>query len=426
MQRLSRPLLKEHGQYSPISFDEAFERIANLGHNAKENEILVMTSGNYTNEEYYLLQRLARTAFHTNAIGSFDYYERGTAFFADKNDIVPFAELYGATLFICAFDDSVQAAPQLAVQQIINSCPDIPQIHLNKPETLNIIDYAAFFRALNYHLIYNNLAKGIYIQGLGKNYATYKKNLLIDDYAKLLDANHLTDNEIHDFIVQILNNKAPVFLIWERFLSARAVTELENLCMLLDIQAKPSSGFLCIKAELNSQGLFDMGIFPEVCVGGRPFTAEMIQMMEQLYKQPVCTSSTNIVNGIHTQSFRSCVIMNNVNIPLPREIVKFLSDCPFKVLQTAYSDNVQELGYDMIIPSNIPEEASGSYTDFTRTPHNSKPLAKCEPSLNSLFQLSTISERCGLPKLDNPEVVFLEYISFFRGGCQSENRHFFR
>ena len=37
-----------------------------------------------------------------------------------------------------------------------------------------------------------------------------------------------------------------------------------------------------------------------------------------------------------------------------------------------------------------------------------------------------LGEAFGLPKLDNATDVFMEYISFFHGGCRSQLRHFFR
>ena len=107
-----------------------------------------MTSGDYSNEELYMMQRLARAGLHTNALGSFDYYRRGTAFFIDKNDIVPFAELFSSGYFFCIFDDKVQAPSQDLVRKIVESSKETPRYFFNTPETLNIVDYAAFLHCL--------------------------------------------------------------------------------------------------------------------------------------------------------------------------------------------------------------------------------------------------------------------------------------
>ena len=80
------------------------------------------------------------------------------------------------------------------------------------------------------------------MEGLGKNYDTYKAAILAEDATPLLQANHLQEKDVADFIDLLLKASAPVFLVWERLLDARGIIELENLCMLLDIQAKIISG----------------------------------------------------------------------------------------------------------------------------------------------------------------------------------------
>lgn len=426
MQRLLQPLLRENKSYQPVTFETALHYLVEIGTNSHENDTLVMSNGNYSNEVYYLLQRLARTGLKTNALSSFDYYNRGTAFFFDKNDIVPFAELFGSSLFVCLFDPTENAPTLLSTTQILDACHSASQYFFNTPTTLHIQDYTTFFRSLNYYLLQKNLAKGIYINGLGKNLETYKEKLLSEDFDALLKVNNLQEYDIQRFINTLQATAAPVFIVWERMLSERGIIELENLCMLLDIQAKPSSGFLSIKADLNSQGLFDMGFFPDICVGGQPFTPELKSLMRNYYHHSIYNTSLSIVDGIRDGKFRNCLIMNNTNEPLPVEISDFLSECPRKILQTAYWEENQGIDYDLIIPASIPEEEVGTFTDTTRIPHTIKAVTKCSLPYNTLQQLNKTSELFGLPKLDNPESVFLEYISFFRTGCQSEKRHFFR
>ena len=104
-QRITTPYIKQNGHIVPTSFEEAFRYISQRLQTAETNQTLVMSSGSYSNEMLYLLQRLARTVLDTNALGSFDYYRRGTDFFADKNDILPFAEMFQSDKFYCIFDN---------------------------------------------------------------------------------------------------------------------------------------------------------------------------------------------------------------------------------------------------------------------------------------------------------------------------------
>ncbi len=246
------------------SFEEAFAVAAQKLQAPKVNETLVMSSGSYSNETLYLLQRLARTILNTNALGSFDYYRRGTDFFADKNDLLPFAEMFLSDKFYCIFpnvetfhETSLQIPETLkAVYEILNRCPDTPKYWFNTSDTLNITDYYAFFRSVNFYLIQHHLEKGIYVEVLGKNYDAYKQALMADDYAALLQKNNLQNADIQTFADDLTAIPAPAFIVWEKWLTEAAYHELENMCMLLDVQSKPAAGFLTIKSELNSQGLF--------------------------------------------------------------------------------------------------------------------------------------------------------------------------
>ena len=103
-QRITKPHIKKNGRLVEVSFEEAFLHIFQKLQHSEINQTLVMSSGSYSNETIYLLQRLARTVLNTNALGSFDYYRRGTDFFADKNDILPFAEMFQSDQFYCIFE----------------------------------------------------------------------------------------------------------------------------------------------------------------------------------------------------------------------------------------------------------------------------------------------------------------------------------
>ena len=180
-QRITTPYIKKNGRMEEASFEEAFAFVAQRIQTAKPNSTLVMSSGSYSNETLYLLQRLARTALNTNALGSFDYYRRGTDFFADKNDILPFAEMFSSDKFYCMFPNVETSETLKAVFEILKHCPDTPRYWFNTPDTLNITDYYAFFRSVNFYLIQHHLEKGIYVEVLGKNYGAYKQALLADD-----------------------------------------------------------------------------------------------------------------------------------------------------------------------------------------------------------------------------------------------------
>ena len=424
-ERITKPYIRINGKLTEASFEETFQYICQKLQKPEVNSTLVMSSGSYSNETLYLLQRLARTVLNTNALDAFDYYRRGTDFFADKNDILPFAEMFSSDKFYCMFPDVETSETLKAVFEILKHCPDTPRYWFNTPDTLNITDYYAFFRSVNFYLIHHHLEKGIYVEALGKNYGPYKQALMADDYEALLRKNDLQDTDIKLFVEDLLTVPAPAFIVWERWLTEKGYHELENLCMLLDVQSKPAAGFITIKSELNSQGLFDMGMFPHIAPGGHTMDDSMRQKMEAVLGTAVCATPVDVAATLDCGGFRNVLIWNALNVELPKDVVNQLDKAEFSVLHSAYMPDNADL-YSVILPANLPEELSGTYTDTAKVPHDFVSDVKNPLEYNNLQQLAELAERFGHTFPNNKDEIFLEYISFMEAGCHSAERHFFR
>ena len=424
-ERITKPYIRINGKLTEASFEETFQYICQKLQKPEVNSTLAMSSGSYSNETLYLLQRLARTVLNTNALDAFDYYRRGTDFFADKNDILPFAEMFSSDKFYCMFPDVETSETLKAVFEILKHCPDTPRYWFNTPDTLNITDYYAFFRSVNFYLIHHHLEKGIYVEALGKNYGPYKQALMADDYEALLRKNDLQDSDIKLFVEDLLTVPAPAFIVWERWLTEKAYHELENLCMLLDVQSKPAAGFITIKGELNSQGLFDMGMFPHIAPGGHTIDDSMRQKMEAVLGTAVCATPVDVAATLDCGGFRNVLIWNALNVELPKDVVNQLDKAEFSALHSAYMPDNADL-YSVILPANLPEELSGTYTDTAKVPHDFVSDVKNPLEYNNLQQLAELAERFGHTFPNNKDEIFLEYISFMEAGCHSAERHFFR
>jgi predicted molibdopterin-dependent oxidoreductase YjgC len=425
-ERITKPYIKRGGNLVEVPFEEAFQYIGQRLQKKQENGTLVMSSGSYSNETLYLLQRLARTALNTNALNAFDYYRRGTDFFADKNDILPFAELFQSDKFYCLFNKTMEIPDTLkAVFEILERCPNTPQYWFNTADTLQITDFHAFFRSVNYYLIQHHLEKGIYVDVLGKNYGEYKQALKAEDYAALLLKNSLQDVDIQQFVDDMLSITSPAFIVWEAWLTEAAYHELENLCMLIDVQSKPATGFLTIKREINTQGLFDMGIFPHIAPGGHKMNAEMQQKMENVLQTSVCVEPVDVAATLDINGFSNVLLWNANLLDMPQDIVNQLEKANFSLLHTAYFPENADL-YDVILPADLPEELSGTYTDTAKVPHQYVSDSGSCLEYNNLQQISHIASHFGFHFPDTTDEVFLEYISFMEAGCHSSERHFFK
>lgn len=428
MKRILKPFRKACGTFVETTFEEAFEIIAQQLRQYHPDEVLVMANGRYSNEELYLIQKLARAGIKTNALASSEYLLRGSDFCADKNDIIPFSELYGSSSYFCiGFDEITNFETLQSVFQIFNENPDTQKYFFNKSDTLKITNFTDFFKTLNYYLVVSKKAKGKYINGLGKNYESYKKKLLSLDFEQLLRANNLTEETVVTFADRLLSENAPAFIYWEKALEEATIHEMNNLAMLIDIQVKPSSGLLGIKENPNSQGLFDMGIFPHLSVGGNAFDLESKTEMEAFYGVKVAeTKSIDIVKALQQNQFKAALLFGEDLVGLQNKLINdTLESMDFIMLQTSeWNETAQKA--TVVLPQSLIGESEGIFTDSARSPHRISKTKELPLTLNNLQQLSRLGNYFELCELNTNDAVFMEYIAFFKAGCNSGQRHHFK
>ncbi len=168
-----------------------------------------------------------------------------------------------------------------------------------------------------------------------------------------------------------------------------------------------------------------MGMFPHIAPGGHKLDAPTKQKMENVLGVSVCAEPIDVPAILDRAGFRNVLLWNALGAEIPQDIVNQLDKADFSVLQTAYLPDNANL-YDVILPANLPEEISGTYTDTAKTPHNFVTENDNILDYNNLQQITEIAKRFGIMFPANKDDIFLEYISFMEAGCHSSERHFFK
>ncbi len=421
--RLTKPLKKIDNQFVPIDFDETFHLIAQKLQSDKSNATLVFADGSLSTEELYLIQRLARAGFQSNALGSFEFLEKKNLICYDKNDIVPFSELAIAShLFFLGFQPNDALLDFQKVKTIIEK-HQLSFSFLDQDFFDTSFDYFTFFRAINHYILKNNKAFGIFIQGFGKNYETYKEAVLQENFDHLLVQIGISKKELIAIVETIMGEELPVLVFREKYFTSCAMQEIVNFAMLIQIQAQTGSGIIPIKEEQNSQGLLDMGIHPLLAPGGENWSNENIEMAQSLWNSPVNHDFIDVEERIKQNYFQQLFIFGNNKVP--EEFSPYLTSIPFKVVQTFSLDKSVDWA-NLLLPVSLAEETGGLFTDSTRMPHTITATSLSPIELSNIEQISRIGKHLGLKPLTNPIDIFLEFSSFFHAGCKSAARHFFK
>lgn len=419
--RLLTPLRKINNEFVEISFAKAFQYIKQEIKKKSPVSTLFLADGTLANEELYLIQRFARGGVKSNALASLEYLGRGENFNFDKNDIVPFAELAVSThLFLLAFNTHSKHHELLKIKNIAEKYK-IPTTFLNDffPSSM---DYFYFFRTLNHYLLVNNLAKGVFIEGVGKNFLNYKNRVTHENFQQLLRRANVTEQLIVQFVELFSKEENPVLIYQEKYFSSATIAEMTNFAMLMEIQTKTGSGLLGLKANNNSQGLFDMGFFPSLAPSGEKWDQQYKELAENLWQTTIEMKEENVFENLKNNHFQNLFLFGRNKIKTPD--IQLIKDIPFKVVQTYSVDqNVQFA--DVLLPASYPEEVGGIFTDSTHMAHTLTATKTSPLKYNNLEQIDQLSQSLGLPPLSSLDDLFLEYTSFFRPGCHSASRHFF-
>ena len=97
LSRIKKPLLKVDGKFREISFDEAFTIIAEKIRSVQPDQNGFFAGARLTNEEMYLIQKLARAGAGTGNIASFHYINRGDGYRHDNELNAPLESIYDAS-----------------------------------------------------------------------------------------------------------------------------------------------------------------------------------------------------------------------------------------------------------------------------------------------------------------------------------------
>ncbi len=163
-QRITQPLLKVKDEFKPISWSEAFDLIEEKLRQGEPAEKAFFAGARLTNEEQYLIQKLARAAVRTNNIGSFHYLGRGTNYTKLSRANLPFSELVETRrVYLIGADITLDNAmvgeyvmenrrKNGLITEVITTKNIIPEDE-KADKVLHIKSYYHFVKAVNHYLL---------------------------------------------------------------------------------------------------------------------------------------------------------------------------------------------------------------------------------------------------------------------------------
>lgn len=435
--RITKPMVKENGQFREISWENAFKLIEGKLKTFEPNSSAFFAGARLTNEEQYLVQKLARAAVGTNNVNSF-HYLHGTSGYADiSSHNVPFDQIKGASrafLFGSEIDRYNPVAGYMMNSAKVPfdtiSTRVIPSLKQKSERFTHIISYYHFVRAVNHYLISNNLQNSLFIKDNCKGFDKYKKELLSDNYYELCKAACDCNGKCIEEFAEKFNKEINAVLIFsERQISQQTAQELKNLAMITGKLGKTSSGIIALKEKNNAHGLFDMGVRPKTGIGLQEISNSNLisKLKEKWGVKSVPKPNDGCFNDkFFNGDFSTILIFGEDPIGTSGEnkaITNALSKAEFVMVQDAFMTETAKQA-NLILPATLWYETGGSFTNTQRVIQAFEAGLKPKIEKTNVQQLIELLKAFGLNGLNEIEDVRDEALSLLPNE-REENKHQF-
>lgn len=427
-ERITTPMLKVNGEFQEITFEEALTVIADKIKSVSADENLFFAGARLTNEEQYLVQKLARAGAKTNNVSSFHYLGRGHGYINSSDRNVPFSEFGEATAFFL-LGAELSADNQFTGFLVNNNRykKGVPvrlytehgksSMTHKCDEVVRMKSYYHFVLAVNHYIVSHKLYNRMYIDDNCDGFDDYMRSIIARDYKELVTASGVKAGLIKDFATEFTGQINPVLIFSEKEICSDTAIEIRNLTILAGKLGRRSAGVVCLKESCNSQGLIDAGISPGRLPGNRELAgAGAVAKLEKRWG--VKGLSTN-VSGVKTRltggEFSNLFIFGEdpVGCAIDRDaIVKLVSSADFMVVHD-YSLTDTALLADLFLPASYPFETGGSFTNTQRFLQRFEQQLTSPVEVNNLKQLSVLLSKLGVATDHTPDKILDEMFGLF-------------
>jgi formate dehydrogenase major subunit len=437
--RLTQPMLKVNGKFEPISFEQAYDLIAEKIKAVKPEENYFFAGARLTNEEMYLVQKLARAGAQTNNVSSFHYFGRGSGYRNNSLANVPLDQLEGASRFILLGSEinTDHAVAGFMVNNIsfrkgipveVVTVLEHSSMEYKVDGVMKIKSYYHFLKAVNHYLISLNLQNQLFINDRCEGYEEYKAALLAEDFTALLKESGISEETLIRWAVDYNNEMNAVVFFSEKELSGRACQELFNLAMITGKLSKTANGLVALKEKNNAHGLYDMGVHPETGPGYGSMNDEnyrkVLQEVWNISDLPTEHSCT--FDAYKNKAFKNLFIFGEDPLGCavnPDEVKEFLSKASFKVVQDYFLTATAEQA-DLVLPASLPAETGGSFTNTQKMIQHFDAGLHPVVEHTSWQQLSELLKKFGLNGIASPADALNEAFTILQETQRDEKFHF--
>lgn len=428
-ERLTTPLIKENGEFREASWDEALElagrRLREIRDEHGPASVAFLSSSRCTNEENYLMQKLARTAGATNNVdqcattchaptvaGLSMSFGSG----AMTNSIAEIKDV--DTMFIIG-SNPTEAHPIVGLEmkkalkrgaKMVVCDPrktwvaQRADVHIqHKPGTDNML-----INAMMRHIIESDLHNPEFIESRCENFEAFRANLegfTVEGAAEVCDVPADLIRKAAEIYAQ--GDPSSIFYtlgITEHTSGTENVQNLANLAMLCGQIGKASSGVNPLRGQNNVQGGCDMGAMPGDFPGYQKVKDEAVRLkFAEAWGVEIPTNKGGVVTDFIEQAgegvLRGFYVFGEdpvLSEPNQAKVIASLENLDFLVCQEIFMSETAKLA-DVVLPATSFAEKDGTFTNTERRVQRVRkaidPPGRAKPDWEIICLMSTAMGR---------------------------------
>lgn len=397
--RLTTPLIRNGDTFAEATWDDALDLIAKKFSGFRDefgpDSLGFIASSKCTNEESYLMQKLARAVIGTNNIDNCSRYcqtpatmglQRTVKLGGDAGSI---ADIERASLVIIIGSNTAESHPVLATR--------VKRSHKLRGQRLIVADLrkhemaeradlfirpnpstdAVWIGAVARYLINNGLAKMDFVDRWVNGFEEYKKSLepFTLEYAERVTG--VSGEHLRTIANEIARSEGTCILwamgVTQHCGGSDTSTAISNLLLLTGNYMRPGTGAYPLRGHNNVQGASDFGSMPNVYSGYQRVDDESVRAKFEAawgvtLPPKVGLDNHQMMEAIHKGELKSLYIKGEDTITSDanaNDVERALRSVPFLVVQDVNFSATARFA-DVVLPASPSLEKEGTFTNTER------------------------------------------------------------
>jgi len=386
LRRLKTPLIRRNTDLVEASWEEAItfagEGLKQIKERSGSDGLAVLSSPQLTNEENYLVQKVARAALGTNNIGCLAtpvVNESLLKSFGRNASTCSYGDILTSDLILVFGYDIQEDYPIIALKvreavakgsKLITLNPRATKVDSLAKVTLKVNRRTSvdLLKKMLAYIISYDLIDHDFVSSRTTGFQDFAEEMRRHSLEEIANAPWIKPSRIIEAIHLYIRARKPVILVNADTVTPAELALISDLALITGNVGRDGAGIIALRTYGNAQGLIDMGVSPDCLPGQQPITdVATRQKLEANWGRPVPPEkgrdSVGVIQGVDRGEIQGILVVGS-------DAIGAIGNAIFEVaIFSVLIDTVfpEKPPYpDVILPGANFTESEGTYTNCER------------------------------------------------------------